>query len=216
MGGLELLGPVARLRPRRNVSYRGVKRVLGETNLERKCRWLFGMCLAVLIAGSFWWYGARTEQLVYDNTRVAAAALVEPVLLKVHNKFFERPENKELIEGWEQLWQSKEGYDGAVINPTSGNPERQPKTRLDEQVFAEFRAMQPYHEPDDGSASSRGEQFRDERDEANGEYYYYSPIWAHDGNCINCHISRGASGQALIGAGAREIACFKWAISWAW
>jgi two-component system sensor histidine kinase BarA len=184
------------------VSYRGVKRVLGETNLERKCRWLFGMCLVVLIAGSFWWYGARTERLVYDNTRVAAAALVEPVLLKVHNKFFEGPENKKLIEGWEQLWQSKEGYEGAVINPANPKPERQPKTPLDERVFAEFRAMQPFHEPDDESASSRGEQHRDDRDEASGEYYYYRPIWAQDGNCINCHISMGASGQALIGAGA--------------
>ncbi len=185
------------------MSYRGVKRVLGETNLERKCRWLFGMCLAVLIAGSFWWYGARTEQLVYDNTRVAAAALVEPVLLKVHNKFFEGPKNKELIEGWEQIWQSKEGYDGAVINPGSPNPEREPKTRLDEQVFAEFRAMQPYQEtPDEKSESAQSDQYRDARDEASGEYFYYRPIWAHDGKCIDCHISRGRSGQALIGAGA--------------
>ncbi len=72
--GLQLLGLCSRgLGSRLKVSYRGVKRVLGETNLERKCRWLFGMCLAVLIAGSFWWYGARTEQLVYDNTRVAAS-----------------------------------------------------------------------------------------------------------------------------------------------
>ncbi len=59
-------------------------------------------------------------------------------------------------------------------------PERQPKTPLDEQVFAEYRALQPFHDPDDGSGASAGEQFRDERDEANGEYYYYRPVWAHD------------------------------------
>ena len=47
------------------MSYRSFKRVLGETSLERKCRFLFGACLLLLITASFWWYGKRTEQLVY-------------------------------------------------------------------------------------------------------------------------------------------------------
>ena len=33
------------------MSYRSLKRVLGETSLERKCRLLFGVCLFVLIFG---------------------------------------------------------------------------------------------------------------------------------------------------------------------
>ena len=33
------------------MSYRTFKRALGETNLERKCRWLFGACLLPLIMG---------------------------------------------------------------------------------------------------------------------------------------------------------------------
>ncbi len=37
------------------MSYRSLKRVLGETSLERKCRFLFGACLLMLITGSFWW-----------------------------------------------------------------------------------------------------------------------------------------------------------------
>ena len=36
----------------------------GETSLERKCRLLFGTCLLVLIAGSFWWYGTATDRIV--------------------------------------------------------------------------------------------------------------------------------------------------------
>ena len=34
------------------MSYRGIKRVLGESSLERKIRILFGICLLVLIAGA--------------------------------------------------------------------------------------------------------------------------------------------------------------------
>lgn len=36
------------------MSYRSFKRVLGETSLERKCRFLFGACLLLLITSSFW------------------------------------------------------------------------------------------------------------------------------------------------------------------
>ncbi|PHR99904.1 MAG: hypothetical protein COA78_24490 [Blastopirellula sp.] len=66
------------------MSYRSIKRVLGETNLERKCRILYGSCLLVLITGSFWWYGQSTEQLVHDNNRSTGRHLVDAVLLKIH------------------------------------------------------------------------------------------------------------------------------------
>ena len=36
------------------MSYRAFKRLLGETSLERKCRFLFGAFILLLIAGSFW------------------------------------------------------------------------------------------------------------------------------------------------------------------
>jgi len=59
------------------MSYRSLKRVLGETSLERKCRFLFGGCLLVLITGSFWWYGRSTEELVYKASRESARGLVK-------------------------------------------------------------------------------------------------------------------------------------------
>jgi hypothetical protein len=58
------------------MSYRSFKRVLGETSLERKCRFLFGACLLTLITGSFWWYGRSTEELVYEASRESARGLV--------------------------------------------------------------------------------------------------------------------------------------------
>jgi len=66
------------------MSYRSVKRVLGETSLERKCRFLFGACLLLLIIGSFLWYGRVTEQLVWIQNREKARLLADAIPLKVH------------------------------------------------------------------------------------------------------------------------------------
>ena len=43
------------------MSYRTFKRVLGETSLERKCRWWFGLSLVVLLTLSFTWYGRQMD-----------------------------------------------------------------------------------------------------------------------------------------------------------
>ena len=51
------------------MSYRSLKRVLGETSLERKCLFLFGTCLLILITSGFWWYSSQTDDLVLDATR---------------------------------------------------------------------------------------------------------------------------------------------------
>jgi two-component system, NarL family, sensor histidine kinase BarA len=70
------------------MSYRGVKRVLGETRLELKCLVLFATCLLTLIGGSFWWYGNRTEDLVNQNTRNNCQYLVRAILSQEHWKYY--------------------------------------------------------------------------------------------------------------------------------
>jgi two-component system, NarL family, sensor histidine kinase BarA len=76
------------------MSYRSVKRVLGETRLELKCLVLFAICLLTLIGGSFWWYGSKTEVLVYSNTRSTCAQLVKAVLIQQHWKRIKELEMK--------------------------------------------------------------------------------------------------------------------------
>jgi signal transduction histidine kinase len=66
------------------MSYRSVKKVLGETNLERKCRVLFGLSLLALISVSFWFYGKRTTQLIEEKNRDTGRRLVDSALLKYH------------------------------------------------------------------------------------------------------------------------------------
>lgn len=63
--------------------------MLGETNLERKCRFLFGICLLLLIVGSFSLYGRVTENLVYDQSRRACSQLLWIDLQEKHWRGYE-------------------------------------------------------------------------------------------------------------------------------
>lgn len=74
------------------MSYRSVKRVLGETSLERKCRFLFGACLLVLITLSFWFFGAATERLVHEKNEETGRRLVDATMLKSHIRWYETKE----------------------------------------------------------------------------------------------------------------------------
>jgi two-component system, NarL family, sensor histidine kinase BarA len=61
------------------MSYRAFKRLLGETSLERKCRFLFGAGILLLITLSFWLYAYQTEGLAYDQAKTTCSLLVEPL-----------------------------------------------------------------------------------------------------------------------------------------
>ena len=58
------------------MSYRSFKHLLGETSLERKCRFIFGLGILVLVSSSFFWYGQKTESLVMKQTTQTARMLV--------------------------------------------------------------------------------------------------------------------------------------------
>ena len=73
------------------MSYRTFKRVLGETSLERKCRWWFGLSLVVLLTLSFTWYGRRTDKLVDDRIKIISEELVRAGWQKLH------------IESWHEI-----------------------------------------------------------------------------------------------------------------
>ena len=64
--------------------YRSLKRVLGESNLERKCRWLFGICVGGLIAVAFWWVDRIAENLIEETAQSRGSGLVRTVLFNLH------------------------------------------------------------------------------------------------------------------------------------
>jgi len=68
------------------MSYRAFKRLLGETSLERKCRFLFGAFILMLITGSFWLYAHQTESLAYNQLGTMSRLLVYPIVVSKHVK----------------------------------------------------------------------------------------------------------------------------------
>lgn len=196
------------------MSYRSLKRVLGETNLERKTRWLFGFSLFLLIAGTFWWYGSRSEYLVYENMRTAASILVEPALLREHAELFGdtgeavSEEEKELRKYWQEYWELGKDYEWKVLNPRSLKPEKHPETEDDRAAIAKFLKQEPFSEPPE---NERGRVLNQDNyyDQWVGrDYYFYQPIWAHNQQCIGCHVSKGLSGMAMAGKappGAKKL-----------
>jgi signal transduction histidine kinase len=66
------------------MSYRAFKRLLGETSLERKCRFLLGAGILLLITASFWLYALQTENLAYNQTTTTCRLLVYPIITKKH------------------------------------------------------------------------------------------------------------------------------------
>jgi signal transduction histidine kinase len=71
------------------MSYRAFKHLLGETSLERKCRFIFGAGILILITASFWYVGSMAERLVYGQNLNTCRMLVGPILLKHHWKVLE-------------------------------------------------------------------------------------------------------------------------------
>jgi signal transduction histidine kinase len=64
--------------------YRSLKRVLGETNLERKVRWLFGICVGGLIFLAFWWVDWIAEDLIERNAHAKGHDLARIAIFRLH------------------------------------------------------------------------------------------------------------------------------------
>jgi hypothetical protein len=60
--------------------YRSLKRVLGESNLERKCRWLFGLCVGGLIVLAFFSVDWIAENLINNTYRPLEVYTVVAIL----------------------------------------------------------------------------------------------------------------------------------------
>jgi signal transduction histidine kinase len=193
------------------MAYRSLKNILGETSLERKCRFLFGLCLFVLIAGSFWWYGSRTEQLVYATTRNTGRQLVDAYMLQYHWQKLE-PEQKytDLIKRLASDLGNPTFDSSQLLRPDSTAAERATYKRLDLAVLDYFRARPA---PPAAAAAAGGAvgfggdagEYREFRTEDNSEYHYYQPIRAKQ-NCLVCHEARSGVVGAAAEVGGQRLA----------
>jgi len=192
------------------LSYTSFKRVLGETSLERKCRFLFGACLLILITSSFWWYGSRTEELVYANRQNFARSLIPPILAQIHWEKLEKFNHSTVAEAWAndlaKEW-TTEQFDYRVINKNNMDPVNLPaRDSLDDRLYEQFKKREPY-KPPPKTVENPGLQYHnvtdalavEDRDPQREQYLYFEPIFATKANCVNCHRNYGKSALAIAG-----------------
>jgi len=180
------------------MSYNSFKRVLGETSLERKCRILFGVCLGVMITGSFWWYGSRTEELVYAQSRSNGRYLVDAVMLQRHW----RKEKQDIdstassvayIDVIAKSLQTHRDYKAKILTPGADPPDGEPLSDTEKAMLRYF-VDEPRPNPSDldGPPESKEERVADKQ-----EYRYFQPIRLRK-LCIECH--QHLSGNFVLGA----------------
>jgi two-component system, NarL family, sensor histidine kinase BarA len=198
------------------MSYRTFKRVLGETSLERKCRWWFGVSLAVLLFLSFTWYGRRSDQMVRNlNPTFIGPELVRAGWLEIHLSHLEGSEGNfygDLVESSRDMGR-KFQWEAILPNAADGTkpPERYlPRDTTEKTWLAEWSAPLAAAElaPTDAGveqppvpqflAGARGYHQRYiEEPDGRSSYLYYQPMYAEP-SCIKCHM------HLLQGAGRRK------------
>jgi two-component system sensor histidine kinase BarA len=160
------------------MSYRAFKRLLGETSLERKCRFLFGAGILVLITASFWLYAYQTEHLAYNQATTTCRLLIYPVIAKEHlSRLNERDKRggvvRETVKEAERTWlhdlEEPEYQHYLIRNQASEDPDEQ-------KLLKDFYRK-------DAPLNESVRMFSEEH-----FLYYYGAVRASN-SCLTCHRS---------------------------
>jgi signal transduction histidine kinase len=198
------------------MSYRTFKRVLGETSLERKCRWWFGLSLVILLTLSFTWYGRQTDKLVNDRIKTLSEELVRAGWQKLHIEKLAEIEKisksdarvdessvnlyKELSESSEALgrdfdWDPllfvppdkfRPGYDAANYMP-----DEEERRLIEQQGWLSHSATATTDVPEEWKPPRLVS--RSNTIDGRPVYQYYQPMYATHQSCVICHQSMGAA-----------------------
>ncbi|MFN0055096.1 MAG: ATP-binding protein [Planctomycetales bacterium] len=159
------------------MSYRTLKRLLGETSLERKCRFLFGGGLLILITGSFYFYGTLTAKLVREQNLMTCRTLVAPIVFENHWRKLESDEDfVDVIKQMSQELQPVDlwNYKWDLLSASSNDPEKLPADPVEFAALTKLR----------NGAREETRTIRD--DEGQLWYHYFGAVRATE-TCLTCH-----------------------------
>lgn len=184
------------------MSYRALKRLLGETSLERKCRFLFGAGILLLITASFWWYAMKTEDLAYEQTSATGRLLVDETVVRQH---LARMDVR--TWAWGQPSPDPVGREegrSAPLGPSDWTStlaamddlsrEQVDVVKVDAYRIIKPKARRRENQPDNSDEADLLKEFlADERKpgvrrppNSEGTIYYYGPVRART-KCLTCH-----------------------------
>jgi signal transduction histidine kinase len=164
------------------MSYKAFKRLLGETSLERKCRWLLGAGVLVLMTGSFWVYAKQTEDLAYKQLETTGRALLSPVVARLHVKGEQLRAVDEFQRLTEESWPAALKVTYRLIKPDSKDPDSQPTS--DDLTALHHIQTDPDRNEDHRRAAKEN------------AFYYYGAVRARQ-SCVNCHADPKQVGEKL-------------------
>jgi len=187
------------------VSYRSFKHLLGETSLERKCRFIFGLGILVLVSSSFFWYGQKTESLVMKQTTQTARMLVRGAIKDKHIKALGNADFEPIFQVLSDDLKPVEdlpNYEVYVLNPYQHKGEKkQPLSEFEADVLAKFVKAANAEDAAPKAARERGDShnFADgtpmwaEQITANKkEFQYIQAVRFKTHNCLmDCHGNEG-------------------------
>jgi signal transduction histidine kinase len=154
------------------MSYRAFKRLLGETSLERKCRFLLGAGILLLITLSFWVYARQTEGLAFDQMATAGRHARTSILYRAHvadersrtsleEDIGENPDETQVPE-----------YKFKLIKPKAKKPDNKPEG---DEIAILNRFLNEAGKTEETRLVS-----------SQGAFYYYGAIRARK-SCLECH-----------------------------
>ncbi|WP_437192553.1 ATP-binding protein [Planctomicrobium sp. SH527] len=160
------------------MSYRTFKKLLGETSLERKCRFLFSGALMLLITGSFYFYAYLNLQIIGAQNRQRAELLIAQNLQMTHWEKMSEPDVVPFIKGLASGLKPSDlrEYAWKFIPVDLTDPTRRPAEQF------EFEALK--------KILYRENPYVVYEDTSTRRYHYFKPIIAQE-QCMNCHKDRG-------------------------
>ena len=141
------------------MSYSTFKRVFGESSLERKCRWWFGISLGLLIFLSFYTYGAFAKKMIYKQNRELGRQLVHEAYMAAHEDWLSgnsRSNNSTLsgtsgatdedsYDEYDEIMKAGQRYGRrvrwAAIFPPHDNGLNPPQPGLEERLMEKYRSV---------------------------------------------------------------------------
>jgi two-component system, NarL family, sensor histidine kinase BarA len=151
------------------MSYRAFKRLLGETSLERKCRFLLGGGIIVLMGLSFWAYARQTEGLAYEQMTTSGRLLISPIIAREHLA----ADRKVPIDQFQKVFEKDfPEYRYQLLKPDARIPEHRPEG--DDVPLVNRFAADPNETEKPVILSDKD------------VFLYYGAIRAH-ASCIDCH-----------------------------
>lgn len=175
---------------------RGFKRMLGESSLERKCRWWFGIALGVLLVLTFLWSGQELRDMTRENDRELGSWLVDAASQELHFKYMmgitaeEAAGSPQDAETWREIIASltedsrsadNESFDYYAIVPQ--DPILNPKGYAPPEYDYEWDLLRQYQAAGPGSPDAKAKNQYVEDDTI---WRFYKPVYAKD-SCVTCH-----------------------------